>query len=110
MPLATALALHTGRPALFVRTAAKPYGTVQLAEGGFAPGEAAVIVEDVVTSAGQVLASLADLRALGLTVRHAVGVIDREEGGAARLAAAGCTLTALFTMAELDQLSPPTSV
>ena len=39
VPLATALALHTGRPALFVRKAAKPYGTANLAEGGFAPGE-----------------------------------------------------------------------
>jgi hypothetical protein len=53
---------------------------------------------------------LADLRPLGLTVRHAVCVVDREEGGAARLAAVGCTLTALFAMAELDQLAPPTSV
>jgi orotate phosphoribosyltransferase len=109
VPLATALALHTGRPALFVRKAAKPYGTANLAEGGFAPGEQAVIVEDVVTTAGQVLASLADLRALGLTVRHAVCVIDREEGGAQRLAAAGCALTPLFTMAELDRLAPAAS-
>jgi orotate phosphoribosyltransferase len=107
VPLATALALHTGRPALFVRKAAKPYGTANLAEGGFAPGETAVIVEDVVTSGGQVLASLEDLRALGLTVRHAVCVIDREEGGARRLAGAGCALAALFTMAELDRLAPP---
>jgi len=110
VPLATALALHTGRPALFVRKAAKPYGTANLAEGGFAPGETAVIVEDVVTSAGQILASLADLRALGLVVRHAVCVIDREEGGAARLAAAGCALASLFTMAELDRLAPPAEV
>jgi orotate phosphoribosyltransferase len=107
VPLATALALHTGKPALFVRKAAKPYGTANLAEGGFAPGETAVIVEDVVTSGGQVAASLADLRALGLTVRDAVCVIDRQEGGAARLAAAGCTLAAVFTLAELDRLAPP---
>ena len=109
VPLATALALHTGRPALFVRKVAKPYGTANLAEGGFAPGEAAVIVEDVVTSGGQVAASLADLRALGLTVQHAVCVIDREEGGAQRLAAAGCALASLFTLAELDRLAPPAS-
>src|SRR5262245_4395398 len=107
VPLATALALHTGKPALFVRKAAKPYGTANLAEGGFAPGDSAVIVEDVVTSGGQVLASLADLRALGLAVANAVCVIDREEGGAQRLAAAGCTLRPLFTLAELDRLAAP---
>lgn len=107
VPLATALALHTGKPALFVRKTAKPYGTANLAEGGFAPGETAVVVEDVVTSGGQVEASLRELRALGLTVRHAVCVIDRQEGGAERLATAGCTLAALFTMAELDRPAAP---
>jgi orotate phosphoribosyltransferase len=31
-------ALYTGRPTLFVRKRAKPYGTANLAEVGFAPG------------------------------------------------------------------------
>lgn len=109
VPLATALALRTGKPALFVRKTAKTYGTANLAEGGFSPGETAVVIEDVVTSGGQVAASLQELRSLGLTVQHAVCVIDREEGGAARLAAVGCALTALFTMAELDCLAVPAS-
>jgi orotate phosphoribosyltransferase len=67
---------------LYVGKAARPHGTASLAAGGFVPGAEAVIVEDVVTGAGQVLASLAALRALGLVVRHAVCVIHREEGGA----------------------------
>jgi orotate phosphoribosyltransferase len=33
VPIATALALHTGLPAIFVRKRAKDYGTCQLAEG-----------------------------------------------------------------------------
>src|SRR4029079_14414609 len=33
VPIATALSLHTGLPAAFVRKEAKSYGTAQLAEG-----------------------------------------------------------------------------
>lgn len=40
VPIATALSLRTGLPALYVRKAAKPYGTANLVEGGFAAGEA----------------------------------------------------------------------
>src|SRR5438270_13580361 len=55
IPLATALSLETGKPCLYVRKAAKTYGTCNLVEGGFQPGEVAVAVEDVVTSGGQVV-------------------------------------------------------
>jgi orotate phosphoribosyltransferase len=102
VPLATALSLQTGKPCLFVRKAAKPYGTANLVEGGFAPGERAVVVEDVVTSGGQVVQSVEQMRALGLVVDRVVCVIDRREGGGASIAAAGCVLRALFTLDELS--------
>jgi orotate phosphoribosyltransferase len=101
VPLATGLALATGRPCLFVRKAAKPYGTSQLVEGGWTAGERVVVVEDVMTSGGQVVASVQQMRELGLVVAHAVCVIDREEGARERLAEIGCRMAAVFTMAEL---------
>jgi orotate phosphoribosyltransferase len=104
VPLATALSRRTGRPALFVRKEAKAYGTANLVEGGFAAGDRAVVVEDVVTSGGQVCASVQEMRALGLVVEHVVCAIDREEGGARSIAGVGCTLAAAFTMAELERL------
>ncbi|HEX5437030.1 MAG TPA: phosphoribosyltransferase family protein, partial [Gemmatimonadaceae bacterium] len=72
VPLATALSLHTGMPALFVRKRAKEYGTCQLAEGGTVSGRRLLVIEDVVTSGGQVIASCQELRALGASVDHAV--------------------------------------
>jgi orotate phosphoribosyltransferase len=105
VPLATALSLETGAPVLFVRKVAKSYGTANLVEGGFRTGERAVVVEDVVTSGGQVCRSVRQMRELGLTVEHVVCVIDREEGGAENIAGMGCQLTPLFTMAELERLA-----
>lgn len=101
VPLATALSLRTGLPAVFVRKQAKDYGTRQLAEGGGVHGKRLLVVEDVVTSGGQVVASTEALRGLGAVVTHAICVIDREAGGARALRSAGVELRSLFSKADL---------
>jgi orotate phosphoribosyltransferase len=103
IPLATALSLKTGKPCLYVRKAAKTYGTCNLIEGGFQPGEAVVVVEDVITSGGQVVTSVQELRALGLVVRDTLCVIDREQGGREALKEIDCSLASVFTLSELDR-------
>lgn len=103
IPVVTALSREAGIPALFVRKQAKEYGTRRLAEGGEIRGRTLLVVEDVVTSGGQILLSSEDLRGLGATVERAVCVIDRESGGREKLAAGGIALEALFTMSELEK-------
>ena len=99
--IATALSLHTGIPVVFVRKKAKEYGTAKLAEGPSIEGKRLLIVEDVVTSGGQVILSGDDLKHLGAFVDHVVCVIDREQGGREKLREAGYELSACFTMNEL---------
>ena len=101
VPIATALSLETGLPARFVRKEAKTYGTCQLAEGGDIDGMRLLVVEDVVTTGGQVLLSTADLRARGAVVDTVLCAIDRESGGTEAFAAEGLELRALFRMSEL---------
>jgi orotate phosphoribosyltransferase len=91
----------TGLPALFVRKQAKEYGTCRLAEGGEVAGRRLTLVEDVVTSGGQVKISGNDLRERGGVVSHALCVIDREAGGRESLQAGGIELVPLFRMSEL---------
>ena len=62
-----------------------------------------VVIEDVVTSGGQVVISTRELRELGALIDTALCVIDREAGGAEALAATGVELRALFTMSELKE-------
>src|SRR5258706_4868324 len=102
VPVATVLSQVTGLPALFVRKKAKDYGTRRLAEGGDIAGRRLLVVEDVVTTGGQVLLSAADLRSLGATVDTVLCVIDREAGGTEAFAAEGLELRALLTKTELD--------
>jgi orotate phosphoribosyltransferase len=101
VPLAVALSRVTGLPARFVRKEAKTYGTCQLAEGGEIDGKRVTVVEDVVTSGGQVVLSCGDLRERGALVETALCVIDRESGGPEALTEIGVELRPLFTMTEL---------
>ena len=70
-------------------------------EGVFAPGDVALVVEDVVTSAGSLLRAIDTLEAAGLTVRDAAVLLDREQGGPAALAARGVRLHAILQMTEV---------
>lgn len=102
VPLATAISLATGLEAVFVRKTAKQYGTAKLAEGGKVAGRRVLVVEDVITTGGQVVSSTEGLRELGAIVDHVLCVIDRSDGGHEALCAAGLTVSAVFTAADLD--------
>ncbi len=102
-PLATALSLRTGYPVFFVRKKAKPYGTCNLVEGGEFAGKRLVVVEDVITSGGQVIESSRELERLGAKVALVLCVVDREAGGKENLREAGFKMKALFTMSELKR-------
>ncbi|HEU5308060.1 MAG TPA: orotate phosphoribosyltransferase [Acidimicrobiia bacterium] len=101
VPIAAVLSQVTGVPAAFVRKEAKAYGTCQLAEGATIDGRRVTVIEDVVTSGGQVVISCGDLRERGAIVEHALCVIDRESGGPQALADLGVELHPLFTMTQL---------
>lgn len=101
IPVVTALGRHTGLPCAFVRKQAKPYGTCRLAEGAEVAGRKVLVIEDVVTSGGQIVLSAADLRNLGAQVDEALCVIDREQGGADALKAEGISLLSLLTAEDL---------
>ncbi len=64
-------------------------------------GQSVLLVEDVVTSGGAAISAVEGLRESGLEVEAALCVLDRAEGGAEALAAAGVTLHPLFDRAAL---------
>ena len=102
VPLATALSLETGMPVCFVRKEAKTYGTCQLAEGVDIKGKKLCLVEDVITSGGQVIESANDLRKLGAVVEQVICVINRGGSDASgKLEQNGLKLTALFVREDI---------
>lgn len=101
IPIATAISLITNIPVVFVRKEAKKYGTCKLAEGLEIEGKKLLIIEDVVTSGGQVVISANELRKLGAVIQYAFCVIDRQSGGKEHLRENNIELISLFTMDEL---------
>jgi orotate phosphoribosyltransferase len=100
VPIATALSLETGIPAAFVRKSAKHYGTCRLAEGAEVKGKRICLVEDVITTGGQVMISANELRNQGALVTSLVCVIWR--AASPPLLPEIETCRALFTAAELE--------
>lgn len=103
IPIATALSLQTGIPVVFVRKTAKDYGTCKFAEGPQIKGQRLTLIEDVITTGGQVVESCQDLRGEGAVIEHVLCVIDRSEGRTQKIEQAGLKHRALFTMAQLKE-------
>lgn len=101
IPIATALSLETGIPVVFVRKTAKEYGTCKFAEGPAIKGKRLTLIEDVITTGGQVVTSCTDLRSEGAIINDVLCVIDRSQGKTEKIEGAGLKIHALFTMAQL---------
>jgi orotate phosphoribosyltransferase len=102
--LAAAASLESGLPFLIVRQAAKDYGTANRIEGAYEEGECVCLIEDVVTSGGALSEAVEAVREANLTVRTAICVVDREEGGADALARQAVRLRTIFRAADLLDL------
>ncbi|MGE5185697.1 MAG: orotate phosphoribosyltransferase [Acidobacteriota bacterium] len=102
-PLATAtsvISFQRGKPraAFIVRKEPKGHGTGQWIESaGLPAGSPVVILEDVVTTGASTLRAIERAREGGLNVLHALGLVDRLEGGREAITATGVALDTLFT-------------
>lgn len=98
IPVVTALSIESGIKAAFVRKDAKEYGTCKLAEGADVKGKRVCVIEDVVTTGGQIIKSVNELRSRGAIIDTVLCVIQREDNATEILKKEGLTLKAAFTM------------
>jgi orotate phosphoribosyltransferase len=110
-PLATATSVVSflaGRPraAFLVRKEPKGHGTNQWLESTRLPdGAEVVVVEDVITTGAATLKAVERARLAGLRVVHALGLVDRLEGGREAVTRE-VPLTTLFTRRDFLPDSP----
>ena len=109
IPMATAAAavsFSRGRPlpAFFVRKAVKEHGTKSLVEGLIKgetlKGKRVVILEDTTTTGGSPLKAAAAVEAEGAIVVRIVTIVDREEGAAEIIRAAGYTYAPILSLCD----------
>ncbi|HUV44506.1 MAG TPA: orotate phosphoribosyltransferase [Dehalococcoidales bacterium] len=102
IPIATAMSIQTNMAVVFVRKKAKEYGTCKLAEGIDINGKRVCIIEDVVTTGGQIILSANDLKQFGAQIEYVICVIERDERCRNNLKREGLELLSLFRMEELQ--------
>jgi len=108
IPLVTALSIETGTVCAFVRKKAKEYGTCKIAEGGEISGKKICVIEDVVTTGGQIIKSVQELRDRGGIVENVLCVIQRNPNASEILAKEGLCLKPVLTMEYINEAARKT--
>jgi orotate phosphoribosyltransferase len=91
--------------AFVIRKEQKKHGVTAWTAGDARKGDRALIVEDVVTTGDSTVKAIRRARESGLHVDRVVALVDRqEEDGRKNIEAENVTFSALFTLAELEEL------
>jgi orotate phosphoribosyltransferase len=104
---AGAVSFARGRPVgtFFIRKAVKDHGTKSLVEGlpkgETLAGRNVIILEDTTTTGESPLRAVAAARAEGANIVRIITIVDRQEGAAETIRAAGLVYAPLLTVADL---------
>ena len=101
LPIGTAVSLDMNMPLIYPRKTRKAYGSGKLVEGKWEEGQTAVVIDDVTTSGDSILQTIQAMQQVGLHVTDAVLLIDREQGGAENIRAAGYNFHAVISLSQI---------
>jgi uridine monophosphate synthetase len=101
IPIATAVSLAGDYPMIYPRKEVKSYGTKAEIEGDFAPGETALVIDDLATTGGSKFEAIEKLTGVGLKVTDVVVLVDRQSGAREALEQAGFHMHAVLTISEM---------
>lgn len=101
IPIATLIAHKLGKPFLYVRDAGRVHGTQRMIEGVVNAGDSVLLIDDVATTGENLNLAIKILRDRGARVKHALVLVDREQGAIKRLAEMGVGLLPIMTASRL---------
>ncbi len=101
--IASALAIETVKPLIYVRNKSKDYGTSKLVEGSTYPEMKVVIIDDVCTTGGSILKAIRELKKEKVSVTDAYVIVNRLEGGDQNLESEGVKLHQLADIVEITR-------
>lgn len=102
--IASALAIETVKPLIYIRQKPKDYGTENVIEGKMAEGSKVLLVDDVGTTGLSLLNAIKALKASKMIVTDAFTIINRFEGARELLASENVRLYEITDIIELSSI------
>lgn len=100
--IASALAIETMKPLIYIRQKPKDYGTGSLIEGKAKPGTKALLVDDVGTTGQSLVNAIKTLKDAKMIVTDAFVIVNRLEGARELLASEGVKLHEVMNMMQIS--------
>ncbi|MGI0002735.1 MAG: orotate phosphoribosyltransferase [Nitrosopumilaceae archaeon] len=102
--IASALAIETVKPLVYVRSQPKEHGTSKSIEGKIEKGAKILMIDDVATTGGSVSNAITLLKDAGAKITDTYVVINRMEGADKLLQSHGVKLHSLTNILEITEI------
>jgi len=101
--IASALAIETVKPLIYVRSKPKDYGTSKSIEGQIQEGMKVVMIDDVATTGGSVVNAIKSLKEANITIEDAYVIVNRMQGADEALKELGVKLHSITNIIQITQ-------
>ncbi len=101
--IASALAIETVKPLIYVRSKPKDYGTSKCVEGKIWEGMNVVMIDDVATTGGSIVNGIKSLKEAKIKVDDAYVIVNRMEGADEALEEEGVTMHSITNVMQITK-------
>ena len=102
--IASALAIETVKPLIYVRSKPKDYGTAKSVEGEIHDNMKVVMIDDVATTGGSVANAIESLKKVNISVKDAYVIVDRMEGADKTLLELGVKMHSILDILQIVEI------
>ena len=102
--IASALAIETVKPLIYVRSKPKDYGTSKSVEGKIHDEMKVVMIDDVATTGGSVINAIKSLKEVNITINDAYVIVNRMEGANEALSELGVKMHSILDILQITEI------
>ncbi len=101
--IASALAIETVKPLIYVRSKPKDYGTSKSVEGKIHEGMKVLMIDDVATTGGSVVNAIKSLKDENIAISDAYVIVNRMEGADEALSGLGVRMHSILNILQITE-------
>lgn len=101
--IASALAIETVKPLIYVRSKPKDYGTSKSVEGKIHDNMRVLMIDDVATTGGSVVNAIKSLKEVNISVKDAYVIVNRMEGADEALLELGVKMHSILNILQITE-------